>query len=558
MARGRVRQGKLQVIPLGGLGEIGKNCTVLQYQDEILVIDCGLSFPDEEMLGVDIVIPDFTYLVENRQKVRALVVTHGHEDHIGGIPYLLRQLQVPIYGTRLTMGLIEGKLQEAGMKLPQGSRWVRAGETVKIGAFTVEFIRITHSIPDACALAIRTPVGTVVHTGDYKFDQTPVDGEFADYRRLSELGEQGVLVLLADSTNAERPGYTPSERVVGTRIDEIFRNARGRILMATFASNVHRLQQALDSAARWKKKVAVVGRSMENTVEVALKLGYLRDPGKVLVGLDELRRYPAHQQVILTTGSQGEPMSALTRISTNEHKGVEIQPGDLVVLAANPIPGNEKSVARTINNLYRRGAEVVYGPEAGVHASGHASQEEMKLMINLVRPKFFVPVHGEYRMLVHHSRLAQACGIPSENILIGENGTVFEFTRNSATIAGKVTSGQVLVDGLGVGDVGNIVLRDRKQLSQDGILIVVVALEKETGVILGGPDIVSRGFVYVRESEKLMEEAREKVKQVLLDALGRGTTEWAVLKSNVRDVLSKYLYDKTRRRPMILPIIMEV
>lgn len=558
MARGRERQSKLQIIPLGGLGEIGKNCMAIQYQDEILVVDCGLSFPDEEMLGVDIVIPDFTYLVENREKVRGLVVTHGHEDHIGGIPYLLRQLDIPVYATRLTMGLIEGKLQEAAIKVPQGSRAVKAGETVKVGTFSVEFIRVTHSIPDACALAIKTPVGTVLHTGDYKFDQTPVDGEYADYKRLSELGEQGVLVLMGDSTNAERPGYTPSERIVGQRLDEIFRNARGRILMATFASNVHRLQQALDSAARWNKKVAVVGRSMENTVEIARKLGYLRDPAEALVSIEELKRFPANQQVILTTGSQGEPMSALTRISTNDHRSVEIQPGDLVVFAATPIPGNEKSVARTINNLYRRGAEVVYGREAGVHASGHGSQEEMKLMINLVRPKFLVPVHGEYRMLVHHSRLAQTCGIPAQNILIGENGTVFEFTRETATAAGKVTSGQVLVDGLGVGDVGNIVLRDRKQLSQDGILIVVVALEKETGLILGGPDIVSRGFVYVRESEGLLEEAREKVKGALYDSLERGITEWAVLKSGVRDVLSKYLFEKTRRRPMILPIIMEV
>lgn len=558
MARGRERQSKLQIIPLGGLGEIGKNCMAIQYQDEILVVDCGLSFPDEEMLGVDIVIPDFTYLVENREKVRGLVVTHGHEDHIGGIPYLLRQLDIPVYATRLTMGLIEGKLQEAAIKVPQGSRAVKAGETVKVGTFSVEFIRVTHSIPDACALAIKTPVGTVLHTGDYKFDQTPVDGEYADYKRLSELGEQGVLVLMGDSTNAERPGYTPSERIVGQRLDEIFRNARGRILMATFASNVHRLQQALDSAARWNKKVAVVGRSMENTVEIARKLGYLRDPAEALVSIEELKRFPANQQVILTTGSQGEPMSALTRISTNDHRSVEIQPGDLVVFAATPIPENEKSVARTINNLYRRGAEVVYGREAGVHASGHGSQEEMKLMINLVRPKFLVPVHGEYRMLVHHSRLAQTCGIPAQNILIGENGTVFEFTRETATAAGKVTSGQVLVDGLGVGDVGNIVLRDRKQLSQDGILIVVVALEKETGLILGGPDIVSRGFVYVRESEGLLEEAREKVKGALYDSLERGITEWAVLKSGVRDVLSKYLFEKTRRRPMILPIIMEV
>lgn len=560
MARQREKQQKLQCIPLGGLGEIGKNCMAFHYGDEIIVVDCGLSFPDEEMLGIDIVIPDFTYLIENREKVKALVITHGHEDHIGGVSYLLRQLpDLPVFGTRLTLGLIEGKLEEAGLRLPPASRPVKAGETIRCGShFSVEFIRVTHSIPDSCALAIRTPIGTIVHTGDFKFDQTPVDGEFADYRRLSELGQEGVLALFSDSTNAERPGYTPSERAVGKNLMEIFRAARGRIVLATFASNVHRLQQAIDAAAAWNKKVAVVGRSMENTVTVAMKYGYLRVPEGTLVQVEELRRFPAQNQVILSTGSQGEPMSALTRMSTNDHKTVEIQPGDLVVFAATPIPGNEKSVSRTINNLYRRGAEVIYSREAGVHVSGHGSQEEQKLMINLIKPKFFVPVHGEYRMLLHHSRLAQMCGVPAENILIGENGTVFEFTPDAAHIAGKVASGQVLVDGLGVGDVGNIVLRDRKQLSQDGILIVVVAMEKETGVIMGGPDIVSRGFVYVRESEGLLEEAKERVKGALYDALEKGNSEWAVLKSAVRDVLGKYLYEKTRRRPMILPIIMEV
>ncbi|BDG59431.1 ribonuclease J [Caldinitratiruptor microaerophilus] len=559
MARQQRERGqRVQAIPLGGLGEIGKNCMAIQEGDHILVVDCGLSFPEEEMLGIDIVIPDFTYLLENRDKVRGLVLTHGHEDHIGAVPYLVRQLEVPVYATRLTLGLVEGKLAEAGLKLPPGSRAVKAGDTVKVGPFAVEFIRVTHSIPDSCALAIRTGAGVIVHTGDFKFDQTPVDGEFADYQRLAELGREGVLALLADSTNAERPGYTPSERVVGKNLDEIFRLARGRILLATFASNVHRIQQAIDSAARWDRKVAVVGRSMENTVEVALKLGYLHVPDGILVDVEELRRFPAQNQVILTTGSQGEPMSALTRMSVNDHKSVEIMPGDTVVFAATPIPGNEKDVARTINNLYRRGAEVIYGREAGVHVSGHGSQEEQKMMINLLRPRFFMPIHGEYRMLVHHARLAQACGIPADSILLGENGTVFEFTPQTAAIAGKVASGQVLVDGLGVGDVGNIVLRDRRQLSQDGILIVVVAIDRETGVIVGGPDIVSRGFVYVRESEGLLEEARDRVKGTLYETLSRRVPEWAVLKSAVRDVLSKYLFEKTRRRPMILPIIMEV
>jgi ribonuclease J len=558
LARHPQRNQKLLAIPLGGLGEIGKNSMAVQYGNEIVVIDAGLAFPDEEMLGIDIVIPDFTYLLENRDKVQGLLLTHGHEDHIGGVSYLLRSLNIPVYATALTLGLVQGKLEEAGVTLHPDSRVVKAGEQFQVGTFGVEFIRVNHSIPDACAIALTTPVGTILHTGDFKFDQTPVDGEPADYKRLTEIGDRGLLALLADSTNAERPGYTPSERNVGGSIDRIFREAKGRVLMATFASNVHRLQQAVASAAHHGKKVAVIGRSMENTVSVAIKLGYLNAPEGTLVSLEELKRFPLQNQVILTTGSQGEPMSALTRISVNDHKAIEIIPGDTVLLAATPIPGNEKSVGRTINNLYRRGAEVIYGREAGVHVSGHGSQEEQKMMINLTKPKFFVPVHGEYRMLLHHKRLAEQCGVPSENILVGENGMVFEFTPDSAALGGKVTSGQVLVDGLGVGDVGNIVLRDRKQLSQDGILIVVVAMEKETGMIMGGPDIVSRGFVYVRESEGLLEEAKERVKNALYDTLERNVTEWAVLKSAVRDVLGRYLYEKTRRRPMILPIIMEV
>lgn len=558
MARQRERNAKLLAIPLGGLGEIGKNCMAFQYGSEIVVIDAGLSFPEEEMLGIDIVIPDFTYLLENREKVKALLLTHGHEDHIGGVSYLLRNLNIPIYATALTMGLVEGKLEEAGLTLHPDSRVVKPGDTVRIGSFQAQFIRVNHSIPGSCAIALTTPVGTVLHTGDFKFDQTPVDGEPTDYARLTELGNKGLLALFADSTNAERPGFTPSERSVGANIDRIIREAKGRVLMATFASNVHRLQQAISSAVRYGKKVAVVGRSMENTVAVASRLGYLEAPEGTIVPIEELKRLPLQNQVILTTGSQGEPMSALTRMSTNDHKMVEIIPGDTVLFSANPIPGNEKSVGRTVNNLYRRGAEVIYERSAGVHVSGHGCQEDQKLMLNLTRPKFFIPVHGEYRMLLKHKKTAEACGIPAENILVGENGSIYELTPNSAAITGKVTSGQVLVDGLGVGDVGNIVLRDRKQLSQDGIVIVVVAMEKETGTIMGGPDIVSRGFVYVRESEGLLEEAKERVKTALYDTLERNVTEWAVLKSAVRDVLGKYLFEKTRRRPMILPIIMEV
>lgn len=558
MARHRENKEKLYLIPLGGLGEIGKNCMAVQYRDEIIVIDAGLSFPDEEMLGIDIVIPDYTYLLENQEKVKALLLTHGHEDHIGGVSYLLRNLSIPVYATRLTLGLVEGKLEEAGLELHPDSRAVKAGEQIRIGSFTTEFIKVNHSIPDACAIAVTSPVGTILHTGDFKFDQTPVDGEPADYRRLTELGHKGLLALLSDSTNSERAGFTPSERSVGPNIDRIIREAKGRVLMATFASNVHRLQQAMTSAVRHGKKVAVVGRSMENTVNIALGLGYLDVPEGTIVSVEELKRYPIQNQVILTTGSQGEPMSALTRMSVNDHKAIEIMPGDTVLFAATPIPGNEKSVGRTVNNLYRRGADVIADRSAGVHVSGHGSQEDQKLMLTLTKPKFFVPVHGEYRMLLHHKRTAEVCGVPAENILIGENGAVFEFTSDSAQIAGKVTSGQVLVDGLGVGDVGNIVLRDRKQLSQDGILIVVVAMDGESGAILGGPDIVSRGFVYVRESEGLLEEAKERVKKALFENVDRGVTEWAVLKSGMREVLSRYLFEKTRRRPMILPIIIEI
>jgi ribonuclease J len=558
LTRHRDRGQKLQVIPLGGLGEIGKNCMAVQFGNEIVVIDAGLSFPDEEMLGIDIVIPDYTYLIENREKVKGLLLTHGHEDHIGGVSYLLRNLNIPIFGTALTLGLVEGKLEEAGLTMHPESQVVKPGQTIQVGQFKVEYINVNHSIPGSCALAVTTPVGTILHTGDFKFDQTPVDGDPTDFRRLSELGARGLLALLSDSTNAERPGFTPSERNVGANLDRAFREAKGRILMATFASNVHRLQQAINSAVRYGRKVAVIGRSMENTVNVAMRLGYLNAPEGTIVTVDEVKRLPLQAQVILTTGSQGEPMSALTRISVNDHKTIEIIPGDTVLLSATPIPGNEKAVSRTINNLYRRGAEVIHDRSAGIHVSGHGAQEDQKMMINLCRPRYFVPVHGEYRMLLAHKRLAEACGVPSENVLIGENGTVFEFTSDSAAIAGKATSGQVLVDGLGVGDVGNIVLRDRKQLSQDGILIVVVAMEKETGVIMGGPDIVSRGFVYVRESEGLLEEAKERVKNALYDCLERNVTEWAVLKSGVRDVLGKYLFEKTRRRPMILPIIMEV
>jgi ribonuclease J len=552
------KEPKLALIPLGGLGEIGKNMMAVKYGEHILVIDSGLMFPEEEMLGIDVVIPDITYLLENRDLVRGIVLTHGHEDHIGGLPYVLRQLNVPIYGTKLTLGLLQGKLKENNVLGGATLHTVKPRDIVEIGPFKVEFIRVSHSIPDAVAIGIHTPLGVVLHTGDFKLDQTPVDGDVTDFHRFADLGRKGVLVLLSDSTNVERPGYTMSERAVGQTFDEVFHSARNRIIIATFASNVHRLQQAISTAFKYGRKVAIVGRSMVNVVSIASELGYITFPQDMLVELDEINRLPADQVCILTTGSQGEPMSALTRMAMSDHRQVEILPGDTVIISATPIPGNEKLVAKTIDHLFKQGAEVIYEKFSGVHVSGHPSQEELKMMMNLTRPKFFVPVHGEYRHLIKHAKLAVDMGIPEKNVFVAENGQVLEFSRNTGRINGRVTAGKVLVDGLGVGDVGNIVLRDRKQLSQDGILIVVVTMNKEAGTVVAGPDIVSRGFVYVRESEALMEDAKEKVKQALAKCQEKGVTEWAAIKSNVRDAISKYLYEKTRRRPMILPIIMEV
>jgi len=548
---------KLQIIPLGGLGEIGKNMTVVRYGNDIIVIDSGLSFPEDEMLGIDLVIPDITYLLDNRDYVKAIVLTHGHEDHIGALPYVLKQLNLPVYGTRLTLGILEGRLKENGVS-SSSLVAVKPGDQIQIGCFKVGFIKVSHSIPDAVGLSIKTPIGTVVHTGDFKLDQTPVDGRVTDFHRFAELGDQGVLVMLADSTNAERPGFTASERVVGATFDDAFRKARDRIIIATFSSNVHRIQQAIDTACKFKRKVAILGRSMVNVANIALELGYLNAPEGVLIDIDEINNYPASQIVIMTTGSQGEPMSALSRMAMSDHKKVDIVPGDTIIISATPIPGNEKMVSRTIDFLLRQGAEVIYEAASGIHVSGHASQEELKFMHNLLRPKFFIPVHGEYRHLVKHAKLAQDLGMPRDNIFVAENGQVLEFTAEKGVMNGKVTAGKVLVDGLGVGDVGNIVLRDRRQLSQDGILIVVVTMDKQRGCVVAGPDIVSRGFVYVRESEQLMEEAKDKVKQSLEKFETGGVTEWATIKSGVRDALSKFLYERTRRRPMILPIIMEI
>ncbi|MEW8955207.1 ribonuclease J [Clostridium sp.] len=549
---------KVKVIPLGGLNEIGKNMTVIEYKEDIIVIDCGLKFPDEDMFGIDIVIPDVTYLLKNKERVRGIFFTHGHEDHIGALPYILKQINVPVYGTKLTLGLIETKLKEHGLLSTTELIRVKARDIIRLNNASVEFIKTNHSIADSVAIAIHTPLGVVLHTGDFKVDYTPIDGEIMDFARFAELGKKGVLVMLADSTNVERPGYTMSERTVGEAFEKIFLKAKGRILVATFASNIHRIQQVLIAAEKYGRKVAVSGRSMENTVAVASELGYL-DAGKdIMINIDSINRYPDDKIVIVTTGSQGEPMSALARMATSEHKKVNIIEGDTVIISANPIPGNEKLISKVINQLFKKGAEVIYEALDDIHVSGHACQEELKLMQCLAKPRFFIPVHGEYRHLKQHKELAEKLGMPSSNICIMDNGDVVEVSRDQIRKNGTVVSGQVFVDGLGVGDVGNIVLRDRKHLSQDGILTVVVTIEKESGAVIAGPDIISRGFVYVRESEGLMDEAREIVKSALRECEIKKITDWASMKSMIKDALRVYLYEKTKRKPMILPIIMEI
>ena len=550
-------QNKVQIIPLGGLGEIGKNMTVFRYGDDMILIDAGLMFPEDDMLGIDLVIPDITYLVENQDKLKGIFLTHGHEDHIGALPYVMKQIDCPVYGTALTLGILQGRLKENGVS-SENCRTIKPGDKISAGAFKLDFIRVNHSIPDAIAIAINTPISTIIHTGDFKIDHTPVDGQVTEFNKFAEYGDRGVLALLADSTNAERPGFTPSEKMVGKTFDDEFRYAKNRIIVATFSSNVHRIQQVIDAAMKYDRKVAVIGRSMVNVVSIAKELGYLKAPEGEIIDIDETNNYTPDKIVIITTGSQGEPMSALTRMAMNDHKKVDIMPGDTVIISATPIPGNEKLVSRTIDHLYKLGADVIYEKSNGVHVSGHASQEEIKLVHNLVRPKFFIPVHGEFRHLIKHANIAKSLGMPKENIVIAENGSVIEITKNSIGINGKVQAGKVLVDGLGVGDVGNIVLRDRRQLSQDGIMIVVVTIDKETCHVVSGPDIVSRGFVYVREAEGLMEEARDKVQMALEKCEENGISEWSAIKSTVRDSLGRFLYERTRRRPMILPIIMEI
>ncbi|HZK58175.1 MAG TPA: ribonuclease J [Clostridia bacterium] len=548
---------KFKIIPLGGLSEIGRNMTAFEYNDEILIIDCGLSFPEDDMLGIDIVIPDITYLIKNKEKIKGIVLTHGHEDHIGALPYVLRKLNVPVYGTRLTLGLVEIKLKEHRLDTVHLQR-VEVGQTIKLGEFTVEFIRMSHSIPDSCSIAIHTPLGIIFHTGDFKIDFTPIDGQLTDLHRIAELGQEGVLVMMADSTNVERPGATMSESSVGETFESIFRNTKQRIIVATFASNVHRIQQVFDAAYKYDRKVVVSGRSMVNVITVAGELEVLDVMEDLIIDVNEMDQYEDHEILILTTGSQGESMAALSRMASSEHKKLDIQDGDLVVFSATPIPGNEKSVTRVINQLFEKGAEVIYESLAEVHVSGHACQEELKLMHILAKPKYFIPVHGEYRHLMRHGKLAESLGMPRENILIGQNGAVFEFGKDYGKINGSVQSGRVLVDGLGVGDVGNIVLRDRKHLAEDGLMIVVVTITKEDGKVVAGPDIISRGFVYVRESEDLMDEAREIVRDVLNECEQQNIREWSMLKGSIRDGLKDFLYQETKRRPMILPIIMEV
>lgn len=549
---------KLKIIPLGGLDEIGKNMTVIEYGNDIVVIDCGLAFPDDDMLGVDLVIPDTTYLKRNYKKLRGYLITHGHEDHIGGLPYVLREVNAPVYGTRLTCGIIETKLAEHKMPSKVRLNRIKAGNVIKLGCFTIEFIHTNHSIADSVALAIRTPLGTLIHTGDFKVDLTPASGEMIDLARFGELGKEGVLALMSDSTNVERPGYTPSEQTVGASLEKFFKNCKERIIVATFASNVSRLQQILDISAKYGRKVAVCGRSMEKITAVAGELGYLADKGKVMIDINEMRRYPREQLVIVSTGSQGETMSALYRMAYNSHKQVEVVPGDRILIAASAIPGNEKSVNNMVNELYKKGAEVIYDRSAALHVSGHACQEEQKLMLALCRPKYFIPVHGEHRMLRMHAHLGEQMGVPKKNVIVGEIGRPIEIGEKSARLGNMVPSGRVLVDGLGIGDVGSAVLRDRKHLSEDGLLVVVMTMDATSGVVIAGPDIVSRGFVYVKEAEPLMEELRTTCQIALDRCLDEGVKDWNGIKLAVKGALSDFLFKKTKRSPMILPIIMEI
>ena len=550
---------RLKIIPLGGLHEVGKNITVFQYENEMIVVDCGLSFPEDDMLGVDLVIPDITYIIRNQEKLKGMVITHGHEDHIGSVPYFLKQVNTPIYGTKLTLGLIKNKLEEHRLVESTKLNEVNPGETIKLGRhFKVEFIQSSHSIPDSVMLAIHTPVGTVLHTGDFKVDYTPMDGKLMDFGRLAELGNKGVLALMSDSTNAERKGFTMSESTVGEVFEKLFTNCTKRIVVATFASNVHRVQQIVNCAVKYGRKIAVCGRSMINMITTARELGYIDCPDNLFIDIDMINNYTDDQLLIITTGSQGETMSALTRMASGTHRKVKITPNDLVIISANPIPGNEKNVSKVIDSLMQIGAEVVYSALEDVHVSGHACQEEQKLILALTKPKYFIPVHGEYRHLIAHSETAKLMGVPKENIFKLENGKILEMDKNSAEFTGMVQSGIILVDGLGIGDVGNVVLRDRQHLSQDGLIIVVLTMNGGSGEVIAGPDVISRGFVYVRESENVMDEIKNVVRHEVHKCEEEGIRDWSTIKNCIRENLREYIFSKTKRNPMIIPIVMEI
>ena len=552
------KKSNLKIIPLGGLEEIGNNMTIFEYEDEIVIVDCGLEFPTDDMLGVDLVIPDVTYLERNKEKIKGLVITHGHEDHIGAIPYVLKQINIPIYATKLTIGLIKNKLEEHKLLRSTKLYEVEAGQTVKFGKMSVEFIRSCHSIPDSVMLAIYTPVGTIMHTGDFKIDYTPINSEITDLNRIAEIGGKGVLALLSDSTNSERKGYTMSESTVGKEFDKLFVNCTKRIVVATFASNVHRVQQIVNAAVANGRKIAICGRSMINMIETARALGYMDVPENVFIDIDMIKNYTDEQLVIITTGSQGETMSALTRMAAGEHKKIEITPNDLIIISANPIPGNEKSVSKVIDDLLQIGADVVYNALADIHVSGHACQEEQKLIFALTKPKYFIPVHGEYRQLMAHAETAVKMGVAPENIFMSTNGRIIELNENEAKQTGSVPCGKVLVDGYGVGDVGNVVLRDRQHLSQDGLIVIVMTMDTSTGEIVAGPDVISRGFVYVKESENLMDDVKKYIREEVEILESKGVRDWATIKSTLKDHIRDYIFQKTKRNPMILPIIMSL